>query len=126
MATYRYGVVRSRIAASRLAAGAGVSGSSPLVGSLFCCDLQVKHKGQNEALDELRVSYCNRLLQRVLSKPRVATFCRGDSHVPSSTILSSAWTDRRFPGRREYPVCSHLLRQIAAGVRKPTVSTNPP
>ena len=35
MATYRYGVVRSRIAASQLVAGAGVSGSSPLVGSLF-------------------------------------------------------------------------------------------
>jgi hypothetical protein len=36
MATYRYGVVRSRIAASQLVSGAGVSGSSPLVGSLFC------------------------------------------------------------------------------------------
>jgi hypothetical protein len=30
-----------------------VSGSSPLVGSPFYCDLQGKHKGQQEALDEL-------------------------------------------------------------------------
>ena len=44
MATYRYGVVRSRIAASQLVAGAGVSGSSPLVGSLFC--LQIPQKGK--------------------------------------------------------------------------------
>jgi hypothetical protein len=33
MATYRCGVARSRIAASQLVAGAGVSGSSPLVAS---------------------------------------------------------------------------------------------
>ena len=39
MATYRYGVVRSRIAASQLVAGAGVSGSSPLVGSSVCLQI---------------------------------------------------------------------------------------
>ena len=66
MATYRYGVVRSRIAASRLAAGAGVSGSSPLVGSLFCCDLQGKHKGKVRHWTSYGNSYCNPLLQRVL------------------------------------------------------------
>jgi hypothetical protein len=63
MATYRYGVVRSRIAASRLAAGAGVSGSSPLVGSLFCCDLQVKREdkvlGQVHFWPDLQSPYCN-------------------------------------------------------------------
>jgi hypothetical protein len=35
MTTYRYGVVRSRIAAIQLVAGDEVSGSSPLVGSLL-------------------------------------------------------------------------------------------
>ena len=44
MATYRYGVVRSRIAASQLVAGAGVSGSSPLVASLVCLQISQKVK----------------------------------------------------------------------------------
>ena len=38
---------------SKLVAGDEVSGSSPLVGSLFCCGLQGKHEGQKVALNEL-------------------------------------------------------------------------
>jgi hypothetical protein len=36
--------VRTRTCASKLVTGAGVCGSSPLVGSPFCCDLQEKRK----------------------------------------------------------------------------------
>src|SRR5918992_2495914 len=42
-------VERARTYASKLVAGAEVSGSSPLVGSLFFAHLQGKHKGQREA-----------------------------------------------------------------------------
>ena len=90
MATYRYGVVRSRIAASRLAAGAGVSGSSPLVGSLFCCDLQGKHKGQSEALDELWEFVLQPTTAARPLRSGSHPFAGGESHGPSSTFLSSA------------------------------------
>jgi hypothetical protein len=36
-----------------------VSGSSPLVGSVFCCDLQVKHEGEKRAGGSLGPSYAN-------------------------------------------------------------------
>jgi hypothetical protein len=41
-APYSDAPVQARTYASKLVAGAGVSGSSPLVGSLFCTDLQEK------------------------------------------------------------------------------------
>jgi hypothetical protein len=66
--------------------------------------------------------YCNASSLSPGSRPLAG----GESNGLCCTFLSSAWPDRRFPGRREYPVCSHLQRRVAAGVCKPTVSAKPP
>jgi hypothetical protein len=39
---------RASMYASKLVTGAGVSGSSPLVGSLFCRDFQVKRRARRD------------------------------------------------------------------------------
>ena len=56
-------VGRARTCASKLVAGAGVSGSSPLVGYLFFADLQVKREGKEVGQDlsqpNLPQPYCN-------------------------------------------------------------------
>src|SRR5215216_1367222 len=74
-----------------------VSGSSPLVGSLFCCDLQVKHKRQEEALDELGGFVLQPTTATRPLSPGPRPLAGGESHGPSCTFLSSAWADRRFP-----------------------------
>ena len=55
--------VRARTHSSKLVTGAGVSGSSPLVGSLVCADLQVKREGkvmsQDHSWPNLQQAYCN-------------------------------------------------------------------
>src|SRR5215204_899415 len=82
--------VRARMYASKLVAGAGVSGSSPLVGSVFCCDLQVKHKGWNEVLDRL-LSFVQQ--PTTATRPLWLRSCLSAGAVvsgPSCAFLSSA------------------------------------
>ena len=54
-------IERPRTYASKLVAGPGVSGSSPLVGFSFCCDLQEKHKSGSTSPS---LNYSNRTATR--------------------------------------------------------------
>ena len=82
-------VGRARTCSCKLVAGAGVSGSSPLVGSSFYCDLQVKREVRRSS----RVSpYCNRTATRLVQRA---------IHSTCNLILcrSQAAASRGSPGR---------------------------